>query len=112
MMDRRAFIRNAALAGLALSVAGCAKPPAEQAAAPQTAPQAAPPAASPAYDLTVVQGTEPASLLERGFKAIGGIERYVRKGGSVVIKPNFSVPRTPEEAATTNTTIVAALVKM
>lgn len=53
-----------------------------------------------------------AGLLERGFRAIGGIERYVRKGGSVLIKPSFSVPRTPEEAATTNTTMVAALVKM
>lgn len=110
-MDRRGFIRNAALAGLALSFAGCAKPP-EQGAAPQSAPQGAAQAPPPAYDLTVVQGTEPVSLLERGFKAVGGIDRYVRKGNSVVIKPNFSVPRTPEEAATTNTAMVAALVKM
>jgi uncharacterized protein (DUF362 family) len=60
----------------------------------------------------VAQGTEPTSLLDRGFKALGGIERYVKKGANVVIKPNFSVPRTPEEAATTNTIMVATLVKM
>lgn len=107
-MDRREFIRTAALAGLALSAAGCAKPQAEPAAPPPAAPSAA----APAFDLTIAQGTEPASLLERGFKALGGLERYVKKGGSVLIKPNISVPRTPDEAATTNTAMVAVLVKM
>lgn len=114
-MDRRNFIKTAALAGISLSALGCANSSSEKPAAAPDAAQPVPgagPAAAPAYDLTVAQGTDPVSLLDRGFKAIGGIGRYVKKDGSVLIKPNFSVPRTPEEAATTNTVMVATLVKM
>jgi len=64
------------------------------------------------FELTIVKGTEPVDLLERGIKGIGGLTPYVKQGGNVVIKPNFSVPRTLEEAATTNTAMVAALVRM
>jgi len=109
-LDRREFFKAAALAGVSLSALGCGSSATEKAAVtPAAAP---PPAASPAFDLTVVQGTDPVSLIERGFKAIGGIGGYVKKDSKVVIKPNFSVPRTPEEAATTNTVMVATLVKM
>jgi uncharacterized protein (DUF362 family) len=114
-MDRREFIKAATLAGVSLSTLGCMSSTKETAVAPAASspvvgPATAPPA--PLFDLTVAQGTEPVSLLERGFKAMGGIDRYVKKGATVVIKPNFSVPRTPEEAATTNTIMVATLVKM
>ncbi|HWR30589.1 MAG TPA: DUF362 domain-containing protein, partial [Negativicutes bacterium] len=104
------FIKAAALAGVSLSALGCMKSPQEKVLSTPVATTVAP--ASPAFDLTVAQGTDPVSLLERGFKALGGINQYVKKDGSVVIKPNFSVPRTPEEAATTNTIMVATLVKM
>ena len=109
-MYRREFIKAATLAGLSLSVLGCMNQSHDSTTSKRPETAVAPP--SMEYDLTIVQGTEPVELLERGFKAIGGIERYVQKGNSVVIKPNFSVPRTPEEAATTNTTLVATLVKM
>lgn len=109
-MDRRDFIKAVALSGLSLATLGCSKLTSDS---PITQPSAKPPAPGvPDFDLTIVQGIDPEGLLNRGFKAIGGIENYVRKDANVVIKPNFSVPRTPEEAATTNTTMVAALVKM
>ena len=113
-MDRREFIKTAALAGVSLSTLGCLGPDKTKPISPAVAPPAAAGPSSPAtaYDLTVAQGTDPVSLLERGFKALGGVERYVKKGANVVIKPNFSVPRTPEEAATTNTVMVATLTKM
>ena len=109
-MDRREFIKAAAIAGISLSSLGCLSSSQEK-VLPAQAPN---PVSStpPAFDLTVVQGTDPVSLLDRGFKSLGGIGRYVKNDGSVVIKPNFSVPRTPEEAATTNTVMVATLVKM
>lgn len=71
-------------------------------------------AAASTYDrskLIVAEGIEPNSLIEKGLKALGGIDKLVKKGSSVVIKPNFSVPRKPEEAATTNPNLVAAIVK-
>jgi len=109
-MDRRDFIKTAALSGLSLAVLGCMKPPSDSSTIKPSITPTAP--GVPNFDLTVVQGMDPEDLLNRGFKAIGGIDNYVRKNATVVIKPNFSVPRTPEEAATTNTAMVAALVKM
>ena len=50
-------------------------------------------------------------MIEKGFSELGGIGQFVKKGDTVVIKANFSVPRKPEEAATTNPTLVAAVVK-
>jgi len=67
------------------------------------------PSASPG--LVVAQGSDPAELMEKGFKAMGGIERFVKKGDLVVVKPNFSVPRAPGVAATTDIMLVSALVK-
>ncbi|MDF2570141.1 MAG: hypothetical protein K0R55_1745 [Sporomusa sp.] len=61
--------------------------------------------------LIISEGTDPTALIEKGFAALGGIGALVQKGATVVIKPNFSVPRKPEEAATTNPSLVAAVVK-
>jgi uncharacterized protein (DUF362 family) len=62
-------------------------------------------------EIIVSEGNDPDSLVEKGFKAMGGIEKFVKKGSSVVIKPNFSVNRKPEDAATTNPQLIAAVVK-
>jgi len=45
--------------------------------------------------------------------ALGGIERFVKQGDEVVIKPNICVAyHTPEYAATTNPEVVAELVRL
>ncbi|MGE5403341.1 MAG: DUF362 domain-containing protein, partial [Candidatus Saccharibacteria bacterium] len=61
--------------------------------------------------LIVAQGSNPVQLIDKGLQAMGGINRFVKKGNLVVIKPNFSVPRAPSVGATTNPELVAALVK-
>ena len=115
-MRRREFIQWATLGSLAvLGLPGCGGkssadvgiPPQRQPAAPTTAPVAS--SSSPA--MVVVNGADPDELIDRGLQAMGGIGRFVKSGQSVVIKPNFSVPRTPDQAATTNPMMVAALVK-
>ena len=111
-MDRRRFLKTAAIAGLgAALLPGCMPAPAKPAPARAdvglTGSQA-----PPADDkLVVARGTDPADVLSRGLAGLGGIGRFVKPGNSVVLKPNFSVPRLPEEAATTNNGLVAALVK-
>ncbi|WP_027717953.1 DUF362 domain-containing protein [Desulfovirgula thermocuniculi] len=116
-MDRREFLRLCGLGVLAaLGLAGCRLPrPSGEKAAPQTpAPYTPPPMqAAPARgpDLAVVEGDNYEELLEKGLEAMGGIARFVQKGNLVVLKPNFSVPRAPEEACTTSPRLVAALVK-
>jgi len=62
-------------------------------------------------DLVAVKGGEPAQLLQEALKALGGIEKYVKKGQNVVIKPNIGWDRKPEFAANTNPEIVGELVK-
>ena len=115
-MRRREFIQWATMGSLAvLGLPGCGGkssadvgiPPQRQPVAPPTAPIAS--SSSPA--MVVVNGADSDELIERGLQAMGGIGRFVKSGQSVVIKPNFSVPRTPDQAATTNPTMVAALVK-
>jgi uncharacterized protein (DUF362 family) len=64
-----------------------------------------------APDLVAVMGGEPAQLLERALTEMGGIEKYVKKGQNVVIKPNIGWDKTPELAANTNPELIEALVK-
>ncbi len=114
-MDRRDFLRMAALAGLgAALLPGCAPAPAKPSTPPRAdvgAGREAAAAPPPGGGLVVSEGADPAEMLARGLAALGGIGALVKPGATVVLKPNFSVPRTPEEAATTNITLVGALVR-
>ena len=62
-------------------------------------------------DLVAVMGGEPEQLLERALLEMGGIEKFVKRGQNVVIKPNIGWDKKPEFAANTNPDLVGALVK-
>jgi uncharacterized protein (DUF362 family) len=58
-------------------------------------------------------GADPAELTRRAIAALGGIERFVKPGANVVVKPNICVAyHGPEYAATTNPDVVAAVVAL
>ena len=83
-----------------------------QTAAPTPARPTPMPAAGDAY-LAVARGDSPAALVQAALKAVGGIERFVKSGNDVIIKPNICVAyHGPEYAATTNPEVVAALVSL
>ena len=63
-------------------------------------------------DLAVVQNGDPASLVNKSLKILGGIDRFVKKGNIVVVKPNIGWDRAPEQAATTNPEVVAEIVRL
>ena len=109
-LTRRQFLTlTGAAAGVALFGAGCAGQTAESAPARQ---QASGPSGDQAY-LAVARGADPAAITQRALAALGGIERFVKSGSDVVIKPNICVDYHPAEyAATTNPTVVATLVTM
>ncbi|HWQ60815.1 MAG TPA: DUF362 domain-containing protein, partial [Negativicutes bacterium] len=110
-MDRRDFLKITALAGLgAALLPGCMSAPAKP--APRADVGAAKATTPEAGELVVAEGSDPAEMLARGLAAMGGIARFVQPGNTVVLKPNFSVPRLPEEAATTSPELVAAVVKV
>ncbi len=108
-ITRRQFIKlaGAAATGLALFGAGCA-PPASKAGR-RTPPD---PTGDQAY-LAVARGGDSAAITQAAIAALGGIERFVKSGDDVIVKPNICVNyRTSEYAATTNPTVVATLVSL
>lgn len=63
-------------------------------------------------DLVVARGGEPEALVRRALAAFGGIEKFVPRDASIIIKPNICVAyHSYEYAATTNPWVVGALVK-
>ncbi len=64
-------------------------------------------------DLVVARNAEPERLVQAAMAAIGGMERFVPRGGWVIIKPNIcTCYYSYEYATTTNPWVVGALVKL
>ena len=58
-------------------------------------------------------GADPAELTRRAIAALGGIERFVKPGANVIVKPNIcNAYHGPEYASTTNPDVVAAIVAL
>lgn len=109
---RRQFLQWAGLlaANAALLGSGCSVKPGGDAGSSR--PAAPTPTGDQAY-LAVARGSDPATITERALAAVGGIERFVKTGNDVIIKPNICVNYNPPEfAATTNPDVVATLVKL
>lgn len=109
-LSRRDFLKlsGLTLAGATLAATGCSAQPAAT-ASPRQSSQ---PSGSQAY-LAIARGAEPAAIVQAALAALGGIERFVKSGSDVVIKPNICVDyHTPEYAVTTNPDVVAALVTL
>jgi len=99
-MDRREFLRLAALTG-----AGMVLPNGLRTLA-GAAEISGPP------DLVVAHGASPEQTVQAAINALGGIKKFVSRGDIVVIKPNIGWDRTPEQAGNTNPEVVAAVVRL
>jgi uncharacterized protein (DUF362 family) len=110
-LNRRQFIKWTGMtaAGLALlGGAACSSQPAQEG----TRRSAPAPSGDQTY-LAVARGSDPTTITQAAIAALGGIERFVHTGDDVIIKPNICVDyHPPEYAATTNPTVVAALVRL
>lgn len=69
-------------------------------------------AAKPSPTVVVAEKDSPANLVRKAIKALGGMDKFVRKGNKVLIKPNIAFARPPEGAANTNPEVVAELVRL
>jgi len=58
------------------------------------------------YDMDEVM-----SSIEKSFENLGGIERFVKPGDRVFLKPNFVMKKHPDDAATTHPAIIEAVAK-
>lgn len=109
-LSRRQFVKLACAATAATVFApGCA-PKTSQPDSATRAPSL--PTGDQAY-LAVARGGDPAKITQAALAALGGIERFVKSGDDVVVKPNICVDyHTFEYAATTNPAVVASLVTL
>ena len=103
MMDRRKFIKQGIGAGIIAGTGLSTIYPAFSINRNkiQTSP----------YDLVAVRGGEPEVMFDKGIEALGGIQAYVKKGQTVVIKPNIGWDALPERAATTNPNLISRIIK-
>ncbi len=128
-ISRREFIRqmvalgfSAAAAGTLFSLLACnAKdtpvpmptPPPSPSPAPAPPPPPPPSPTPGGTYLAVARGQSPTAMVQAAVKALGGIERFVKPGNDVIIKPNICVAyHSYEYAATTNPEVVGALVTL
>jgi uncharacterized protein (DUF362 family) len=82
------------------------------ATAPLIATRTVPPTPSQAY-LVVARGSDPGAITRAAVDALGGMDRFVKGGDDVIVKPNIcNASYGPEYASTTNPQVVAALVSL
>lgn len=99
-MERRKFLKVAALAGIGLALP-------EGLNSLTSAAQAS---ASP--ELAVARGGSPEQAVRAAVNALGGITKFVSRDSIVVVKPNIGWDRLPEHAADTNPEVVSAVVRL
>ena len=107
-MKRREFMKKiglGALAGGALATTGL-KDAFSLASSPSEPSLPAGP-----YDLVAVKGGEPDLMFDKAIAALGGMQRFVKKGQTVVVKPNIGWDVPPERAGNTHPRLVARIVK-
>ena len=68
-------------------------------------------AAGKPYIVAVRNGTR-AAMLDKALEALGGIERFVKKGQTVVVKPNAAWDVSPERSGNTHPELVQHLIEL
>lgn len=63
------------------------------------------------YDMIAIRGGSASSMFDRAIEEYGGMKRFVKKGQSVVIKPNIGWDASPERAANTNPELIGRIIK-
>lgn len=128
VMNRRDFLIKVGFAGAGIYLAGCAKKTGEilptpisevnpaatqETTTPDSTTVNTPEAVNGAAYLAVARGDDPAEITRRAIAAVGGMERFVKTGADVIIKPNICTDYYSfEYAATTNPIVVATLVSL
>jgi len=66
----------------------------------------------PGQTIAVVQGTDRQKTVDKAIELLGGIERFVKPGDVVAIKPNVAFASPPMLGATANPDLVAEVVRL
>ncbi|UCE19666.1 MAG: DUF362 domain-containing protein [Gemmatimonadota bacterium] len=104
-VSRRDFLKQGA--GLGLACAGMSL-----LSTPQALKAMIGPTVSGPLDLAVAVGGDPAGNTIKAIEALGGIERFVKKGDKVVLKPNPVGTNPPEAAINTHPDVVETVARL
>jgi uncharacterized protein (DUF362 family) len=63
-------------------------------------------------DIAIIKGTDRKGLVDKAFAALGGVDRYIKAGDKVLVKPNIAWARSPEQAANTHPDVVEETVRL
>ncbi|MBK7631155.1 MAG: DUF362 domain-containing protein [Ignavibacteriales bacterium] len=63
------------------------------------------------YNLAAIKGGEPDTMFDEAIKAFGGMSKFVKKGQTVVVKPNIGWDVEPERAGNTNPLLINRIIK-
>jgi len=104
-MKRRDFIRKTAAATLAVgttikfgNISSLWSAPASQ-------------SNNKPYDLVAVRNGGPKEMFDRAIESLGGMGTFVKRGQTVVVKPNIAWDVIPERAANTNPDLVKRIIE-
>ena len=67
--------------------------------------------ASPGPVVAVAENADHAAATRKAINALGGMQRFVKAGNTVVVKPNIGWDRAPQYAANTNPEVVRSVVE-
>ncbi|GHS97763.1 hypothetical protein AGMMS50276_18380 [Synergistales bacterium] len=104
-MERREFLKKTAALGLGAGVMFLPRGLRGAVSAAQAAEEAARP------DLVALRGGSSAAMFDKGIALLGGMTRFVKKGQTVVIKPNMSWDLPEELGPNTPPALVANVVR-
>ncbi len=100
--NRREFLKKGLSTGVALGGAFLLGGPGRLFAGAST------PGAPP--DLAAVKNGEAGAMFNQGIRMMGGMKQFVKKGQTVVVKPNMGFNYAPEFGATTNPALIKTIV--
>ena len=104
-MDRRDFIKTAAVAGAAAAIKLNTR--AQEAVAGVAETAKTPSGAK----VVAVRNGSPVEMFRKGIEELGGMKAFVKPGQKVTVKPNIGWDKKPEEGANTDPQLIAEIVR-
>ncbi|MCX6244591.1 MAG: DUF362 domain-containing protein [Bacteroidetes bacterium] len=105
-MDRREFFKKSLLTGVA---AGAAMTLGDY--EKLFAGNVPPPGKPGSFDLVAVKDGEPVAMFDKAIESFGGMKAFVKKGQTIVVKPNIGWDTSPERGANTNPDLVKRIIE-
>jgi len=119
-LERRQFLGRAGKAGISIAAAGLISYQLYDRRGPRTAIDAESLVTLPDFrvpdkigqTMSIVKGPDRKATVNKAIELLGGIERFVKAGETVAIKPNVAFASSPMLAATAHPELVAEVVRL